>query len=65
MKRLKLVYDTNDIQNCYLKNLVIKNKTVISIMSQSIVELNNVNIYQGNSLILGDINLSVNKGEFV
>ena len=34
-------------------------------MSQSIVELRNVNIYQGNSLILSDINITVNKGEFV
>ena len=34
-------------------------------MSQSIVELKNVNIYQGDSLILSDINISVDKGEFV
>jgi cell division transport system ATP-binding protein len=34
-------------------------------MSQSIIELKHVNIYQGNSLILGDVNLSVEKGEFV
>ena len=34
-------------------------------MSQSIVELKNVNIYQGNSLILSDVNISVDKGEFV
>src|SRR5436190_14636142 len=34
-------------------------------MSQSIVELNNVNIYQGDSLILSDVNISVDKGEFV
>ena len=34
-------------------------------MSQSIVELKNVNIYQGNSLILSDVNITVNKGEFV
>ena len=34
-------------------------------MSQSIVELRNVNIYQGNSLILSDVNISVEKGEFV
>lgn len=33
-------------------------------MSQSIVELKNVNIYQSNSLILGDVNISVDKGEF-
>ena len=34
-------------------------------MSQSIVELKNVNIYQSSSLILSDVNISVDKGEFV
>lgn len=34
-------------------------------MSQSIIELTNVNIYQGQSLILSDVNISVGKGEFV
>ncbi|RZJ75755.1 MAG: ATP-binding cassette domain-containing protein [Flavobacterium sp.] len=34
-------------------------------MSQSIIELRNVNIYQGDSLVLGDVNISVGKGEFV
>ena len=34
-------------------------------MSQSIVELKHVNIYQSNSLILSDVNISVDKGEFV
>ncbi|MFN8243238.1 MAG: ATP-binding cassette domain-containing protein [Ferruginibacter sp.] len=34
-------------------------------MSQSIVELKNVNIYQGSSLVLSDVNVSVGKGEFV
>src|SRR5215213_5177847 len=34
-------------------------------MSQSIVELKHVNIYQGESLILSDVNVSVDKGEFV
>ena len=34
-------------------------------MTQSIVELRNVNIYQGESLILSDVNISVEKGEFV
>lgn len=34
-------------------------------MSQSIVELKNVNIYQGSSLILSDVNISVDKGDFV
>lgn len=35
------------------------------IMSQSIVELKSVNIYQGDNLILSDVNISVDKGEFV
>ena len=34
-------------------------------MSQSIIELKAVNIYQGDSLILSDVNISVDKGEFV
>lgn len=34
-------------------------------MSQSIIELKNVNIYQGSNLILSDVNISVDKGEFV
>ena len=34
-------------------------------MSRSIVELSNVNIYQGSSLVLGNVNISVEKGEFV
>jgi cell division transport system ATP-binding protein len=34
-------------------------------MSQSIIELKNVNIYQSESLILSDVNISVEKGEFV
>src|ERR1700712_2136686 len=34
-------------------------------MSQSIIELNNVNIYQSESLILSNVNISVDKGEFV
>ncbi|MES2850431.1 MAG: ATP-binding cassette domain-containing protein [Bacteroidota bacterium] len=34
-------------------------------MSQAIIELRNVNIYQSNNLILGDVNISVDKGEFV
>lgn len=34
-------------------------------MSQSIIELKNVNIYQGDNLILGNVNISVDKGEFV
>ena len=34
-------------------------------MSEVIVELRNVNIYQGDSLILSDVNITVNRGEFV
>jgi cell division transport system ATP-binding protein len=34
-------------------------------MAQSIIELKNVNIYQSESLILGNVNISVDKGEFV
>ena len=34
-------------------------------MSQAILELKNVNIYQGKSLILSEVNISVDKGEFV
>ena len=30
-----------------------------------IVEIKNVNIYQGGNLILNDVNLTVNQGEFV
>jgi cell division transport system ATP-binding protein len=34
-------------------------------MSQSIIELKNVNIYQSNVAILSNVNISVDKGEFV
>ena len=34
-------------------------------MSQSIIELKGVNIYQSDTLILSDVNISVDKGEFV
>jgi cell division transport system ATP-binding protein len=34
-------------------------------MSERIVELQHANIYQGGNLILQDVNLSVNKGEFL
>ena len=34
-------------------------------MAESIIELHNVNIYQGHNLVLQDVNLTVNKGEFV
>lgn len=33
--------------------------------STNIVSLSNVNIYQGNSLVLGNVNLEVDKGEFI
>lgn len=35
------------------------------IMPETIVELKNANIYQGDSLILSDVNITVNRGEFV
>jgi len=34
-------------------------------MSEPIVQLHNANIYQGQSLILQDVNISVDRGEFV
>ena len=34
-------------------------------MAEPIVELSNVNIYQSNTLILGNVNIVVNKSEFV
>ena len=34
-------------------------------MAEAIVELRNVNIYQGESLILQEVNIVVNRGEFV
>jgi cell division transport system ATP-binding protein len=34
-------------------------------MAQSILELKHANIYQGDNLILQDVNISVDKGEFV
>ena len=34
-------------------------------MSQAIVELKHANIYQSSGLILSDVNLSIDKGEFV
>src|ERR1700733_14701174 len=34
-------------------------------MAEQIVELRNANIYQGESLILQDVNIIVNRGEFV
>lgn len=34
-------------------------------MSDPIIQISNANIYQGSNLILQDVNLTVNKGEFV
>lgn len=34
-------------------------------MEEAIVELKNVNIFQGDSLILQEVNITVNRGEFV
>lgn len=34
-------------------------------MSAAVVELRNANIYQGDSLILSDVNITINRGEFV
>jgi len=34
-------------------------------MAETIIELRNANIYQGESLVLRDVNLTVKKGEFV
>src|SRR5690348_5021362 len=40
-------------------------KNRLLIMMETIVELHNANIYQGASLILQDVNITVNRGEFV
>src|SRR3982751_1821810 len=34
-------------------------------MSQALIELKNANIYQGSNLILSDVNITIDKGEFV
>jgi cell division transport system ATP-binding protein len=34
-------------------------------MSDNIIEIRNANIYQGNSLILQDVNINIERGEFV
>ncbi|MCR6720648.1 MAG: ATP-binding cassette domain-containing protein [Chitinophagaceae bacterium] len=34
-------------------------------MSEPIIQISHANIYQGNNLILQDVNLTINKGEFV
>ena len=38
---------------------------IFASMVENIIELRNVNIYQSKTLILGDVNLTVKKGEFV
>ena len=34
-------------------------------MPETVVSVSNANIYQGSSLILQDVNFTINKGEFV
>jgi len=34
-------------------------------MAETIIEIQNANIYQGENLVLQDVNLTINKGEFV
>ena len=34
-------------------------------MAEKIVELRHVNIYQGSNLVLQDVNIGIEKGEFV
>jgi len=34
-------------------------------MQENIIDLQHVNIYQGNNLVLQDVNFRVQKGEFV
>jgi cell division transport system ATP-binding protein len=34
-------------------------------MAEKIIELRNANIYQGNNLLLQDVNITINRGEFV
>lgn len=34
-------------------------------MSKPVLELNNVSVFQGNSLILSNVNVNINKGDFV
>jgi cell division transport system ATP-binding protein len=43
----------------------INNLIKIINMAEAIVELRNVNIYQGGSIILQEVNIIVNRGEFV
>ena len=34
-------------------------------MSETVVAINNVNVYQGNNLVLEDVNFTITRGEFV
>ena len=34
-------------------------------MAEAIIEVRNANVYQGESMVLQDVNLTVHKGEFV
>ena len=34
-------------------------------MSETVISIRNANIYQGNSLILKDVNFTISRGEFV
>ena len=34
-------------------------------MAEAIIDIRNANIYQGDNLVLQNVNLTVNKGEFV
>jgi cell division transport system ATP-binding protein len=34
-------------------------------MAETIIDIRNANIYQGDSLVLQDVNLKVDRGEFV
>jgi len=49
----------------FLTNSFLYFATKERIMAEPIIELSHVNIYQGNNLVLQDVNLIVNKGEFV
>lgn len=51
------------ILNTFVNLLLLRNK--LKIMSQTILSLNSVNIYQEGNKILSDINLKVSPGEFL
>ena len=58
---------TIDHSRPYTREIINLDQSIIieESMSQSIIELKNVNIYQGDNLVLSDVNISVDKGEFV